>query len=91
MSKLKAIQKFYSVSSPEKDVTIFEIKYSFPYRIRKKNGKFILEQSYSERSYTKEKFNRISECDSIEECYDRIIKRHNKADEYMHWGKIIVK
>jgi len=55
----------------------------FPYKIKTKEGKFILYQTYSPRSYMRPTFNKIKEFNTLDDAYDFIIKRHNKTLSYM--------
>ena len=54
----------------------------FPYKIKLKEGKFILYQAYSPRTYVKPVFNKIKEFNRLDDAYDFIIKRHNKTLSY---------
>jgi hypothetical protein len=57
--------------------------YDFPYKIKTKEGKFILQQAYSPRTYVKPVFNKIKEFNTLDDAYDFIIKDHNKSVSYM--------
>ena len=64
-------------------------KNDFPYRIVEKDKKFIVSKGYSERSYIPIKFQKKKELDSLEKCYEYIVKQHNTSVEYMPGAKAI--
>ena len=62
----------------------------FPWRIKSKDGKFILQQQFSARTYIKPTWTKKGEFSSVEEAIDKIIKSYNKSAKNpdMGWKEI---
>lgn len=77
--KLTAVKKQFNVKE-EDGATILSVKggKDFPWRIVKKDGKFVLAHSFSARTNIKPTFQKKKE-GTFDECLDYIIKSHNKA------------
>jgi hypothetical protein len=90
----KRIETQYKFGAPNaKGAVEFQVKSGedFPYRLTPIDGKFRLQQSFSERSYMKPTFKKIKDFDTEDAAYEYVIARHNKdAAGHMskHWKTI---
>jgi len=84
-SEFKKLENHYDISKNEKGEYIIHVKggKDFPYKIKGN----ILYQGFSPRKTMPIKFYQRTKGD-LKTMVNYIIKKHNKADEYMKWGKI---
>jgi hypothetical protein len=82
--EFKKLENHYDIKK-EKDAYIIQVKggKDFPYKIKGN----ILYQGFSPRKGIPVKFYQRTKGD-LKKITDYIVKKHNKADEYMKWGKI---
>lgn len=83
-NELKKLENHYDIKD-ENGAYILQVKggKDFPYKIKGN----VLSQGFSPRKTMPVKFYQRTKGD-LKTIVNYIIKRHNKADEYMKWGKI---
>jgi hypothetical protein len=88
-----ALKKEFKFSTEDGDLFV-QVKSGddFPYRIREKDGKFQLTQSFSPRIHIKPTFKKVGKGEYVskDDAFTYIAKKHNKAaDGHMkNWKKV---
>ena len=75
---LNRLKTVYSISEVDQ-FTVIEMEGDFPWRIKEKNGTFVVSKGFRDRKWDPIKYYQKKVCNSMPDCFEYIVNAHNRT------------